>query len=42
MALISMKQLEFENFDFLPPVSLNVIQKISCSSISMKIGEMNN
>ena len=40
--LISMTLLEFENFDFLPPVGPNFVPKINFSKILIKLAKMNN
>ena len=42
MMLISMVLLEFKNINFLPPVRPNVVLKLKCASIFMKIDTVNN
>ena len=42
MTLISVVLLPFEHFGFLLPVRSNLVPRINCSSILMKIRKMNN
>ena len=40
--LILMVLLEFKNISFLPPVRPNLVPKLKCASIFMKIDTVNN